>query len=58
MTEDKGATMRGKMKDSKVRPEGERERGTSVNHFVGNVTSFQKKNKKQYWNRTNSVSAL
>jgi len=47
MMEDKRATMKGMMKDSKVRPEGER--GASVNQFVGSITKveLQVKNKKK-----------
>lgn len=51
MMEDKRATMKGKMKDSKVRPEGER--GASVNQFVGNITKVElqvKKKKNWNWN--------
>lgn len=45
MMEDKRATMKGKMKDSKVRPEGER--GASVNQFVGNITKVELQVKKK-----------
>lgn len=30
------------MKDSKVRPEGERERGARMNHSVSNVTRVER----------------